>query len=138
MRPEALEALRGCSRIVHGGDIGTPEVLAALRAIAPVTAVRGNNDRGAWADDIPETAVLEVGGAHVFVIHDLAQLAVDPAAEGHAVVISGHSHKPLVKEAGGVLYVNPGAAGPRRFKLPISLGFLEVKRGRVSARLMQL
>jgi len=113
-------------------------VLAALRAIAPVTAVRGNNDRGAWADGIPETAVLEVGGARVFVIHDLAQLAVDPAAEGHAAVISGHSHKPLVKEAGGVLYVNPGAAGPRRFKLPISLGFLEVKRGRVSARLMQL
>jgi len=138
MRPEALEALRGCSRIVHGGDIGTPDVLAALRAIAPVTAVRGNNDRGAWADGIPETAVLEVGGARVFVIHDLAQLAVDPAAEGHAAVISGHSHKPLVKEAGGVLYVNPGAAGPRRFKLPISLGFLEVKRGRVSARLMQL
>ena len=138
MRPEALEALRGCKHIVHGGDIGTPAVLAALQAVAPVTAVRGNNDRASWADGIPETAVLEVGGASVFVIHDLAELQIDPVAKGHAAVISGHSHKPLVKEEGGVLYVNPGSAGPRRFKLPISVGFLDIRRGKVAARLLQL
>lgn len=138
MRPEALEALRGCAQIVHGGDIGNPEVLAALRAIAPVTAVRGNNDRAAWADDIPETAVLEAGGASLYVIHDLAQIAIDPGREGHAAVISGHSHQPLIREEGGVLYVNPGSAGPRRFKLPISVGFLDIRRGKVAARLLQL
>jgi putative phosphoesterase len=138
MRPEALEALRGCSHIVHGGDIGAPEILEALAAIAPVTAVRGNNDRAAWADGIPETAVLEVAGARVLVIHDLAQLRIDPAAEGHAAVISRHSHKPVVREDRGDLYVNPGSAGPRRFKLPISVGLLSVSRGKVSARLLRL
>jgi putative phosphoesterase len=138
MRPEALEALRGCKHIVHGGDIGTPEVLAALEALAPVTAVRGNNDGAAWAHGIPETAVLEVGGASLYVIHHLAQLQIDPVAEGHAAVISGHSHKPLVREDHGVLYVNPGSAGPRRFKLPISVGFLELRRGKATARLLEL
>lgn len=138
LRPEALEALRGCERIVHGGDIGSPDVLEALRAIAPVTAVRGNNDRAAWARDIPETAVLEAGGARVFVIHDLSELPVDPSRAGYAAVISGHSHKPLVREEAGVLYVNPGSAGPRRFKLPISVGFLSIARGRATARLLEL
>jgi putative phosphoesterase len=123
---------------VHGGDIGAPEVLEELRAIAPVTAVRGNNDRAAWAREIPETALLEAGGARVFVIHDLAELAIDPAGGGYAVVVSGHSHKPLVREERGILYVNPGSAGPRRFKLPISVGFLSVARGRVTARLLAL
>ena len=138
MRPEALEALRGCGHIVHGGDIGKPEVLEALRQIAPVTAVRGNNDGAAWAEGIPETAVVEAGGARLYVIHDLAQLPIDPAAAGCAAVISGHSHKPLVREEGGVLYVNPGSAGPRRFKLPISVGLLSIRRGKVTARLIAL
>jgi uncharacterized protein len=123
---------------VHGGDIGKPEVLQALREIAPVTAVRGNNDSAAWADMIPETAVVEASGVRLYVIHDLAQLAIDPVAEGYAAVISGHSHKPLVREQDGVLYVNPGSAGPRRFKLPISVGFLAIRRGKVAARLLEL
>jgi putative phosphoesterase len=106
--------------------------------VAPVTAVRGNNDRAAWASGIPETVVLEAGGARIYVIHDLGQLAIDAASEGYAAVISGHSHKPLVREADGVLYVNPGSAGPRRFKLPISVGFLEIERGRIRARLAEL
>jgi putative phosphoesterase len=138
LRPEALEALRGCERIVHGGDIGAPEVLEALRVIAPVTAVRGNNDRAPWARQIPEVAVLEAAGVRVLVIHDLAELAIDPGEAGYAAVISGHSHKPLVREDRGVLYVNPGSAGPRRFKLPISVGFLSVARGGVTARLLEL
>ena len=123
---------------MHGGDIGTPEVLEALEAIAPVIAVRGNNDGARWADGIPETAVLEAGGARIFVIHDLAGLSIDPAAQGFAVVVSGHSHKPLVREQDGVLYVNPGSAGPRRFKLPIGVGYLTVRRGKATAKLLQL
>ena len=133
-----MAALRGCARIVHGGDIGKPEVLATLESIAPVTAVRGNNDRAPWADGIPGTATLEVGGVRLFVIHDLEELAIDAAAEGYAAVISGHSHKPLVREEGGVLFVNPGSAGPRRFKLPIGVGFLHVAQGRVRAELRAL
>jgi putative phosphoesterase len=138
MRPEALAALRGCAHIVHAGDIGRPEVLQALRALAPVTAVRGNNDRAPWAESIPHTAVVEAGAARILVIHDLAELDVDPAAEGHAAVIAGHSHKPLIREEEGVLYVNPGSAGPRRFKLPVSVALLSVRGGEVSARLVDL
>jgi putative phosphoesterase len=123
---------------VHGGDIGKPEILSALEEIAPVTAVRGNNDAAGWARDIPETAVLEAAGARIYVIHDLKQLVLDPAAEGFDVVVSGHSHKPLMREEGPVLYVNPGSAGPRRFKLPISLGLLSISRGKVRARLLEL
>lgn len=130
--------MRGCAHIIHGGDIGKPEVLAALEAIAPVTAVRGNNDRAPWAGHIPDTATLDVGGMRVFVIHDLKELEIDPTGEGFAAVISGHSHKPRVHAEAGVLFVNPGSAGPRRFKLPISVGYLHVARGKVRAELREL
>ena len=138
LRPEALRALRGVSVIVHAGDIGGPEILDELNAIAPVTAVRGNNDRDAWARGLPETAVLRVGGAKLYVIHDLTALAVDPRAEGFAAVISGHSHQPRSVRRGGVLYFNPGSAGPRRFRLPVSLGTLLVEGGTVAGRLRRL
>lgn len=133
-----MDALRGCAHIIHGGDIGKAEILAALQTIARVTAVRGNNDRARWADGIPETATLEIGGARVFVIHDVKALAIDPARERYAAVVSGHSHKPRVREEDGVLFVNPGSAGPRRFKLPVSVGFLRIARGKVRAELLEL
>jgi putative phosphoesterase len=133
-----VAALRGCAHIIHAGDIGKPEILSALREIAPVTAVCGNNDRAPWASSIPATAVLEAANAKVFVIHDLSELEIDPAMEGYAAVVSGHSHKPLVREERGVLYVNPGSAGPRRFSLPVSLGFLRAARGKVRAELVSL
>ncbi|HET9576978.1 MAG TPA: metallophosphoesterase family protein [Usitatibacter sp.] len=138
LRPEALERLRGCAHIVHGGDIGKPGILEALGAVAPVTAVRGNNDRAPWARHVPHTAQVRLAGVRLFVIHDLADLDIDPAAEGFAAVISGHSHKPLVREAAGVLFVNPGSAGPRRFTLPVSLGYLHIRRAKVSAELVEL
>jgi hypothetical protein len=138
MRPEALAALRGSERIIHAGDIGNAEVLAALEAIAPVTAVRGNNDTAAWARAIPATADLVAGGARIHVIHDLAELDIDPAAAGYRVVVCGHSHKPAHYEKDGVLYVNPGSAGPRRFKLPISLGALAISLSGVQASLIAL
>jgi len=138
LRPEAIRALRGASVTVHAGDIGGREILDELDAIAPVTAVRGNNDREAWARHLPETAVLEVGGARLLVIHDLKALVRDPDAEGFAAVISGHSHEPRSVRRGGILYFNPGSAGPRRFHLPVSLGILRVSRGRVRGRLRLL
>ena len=135
LRPEAIRALRGASVIVHAGDIGGREILDELNAIAPVTAVRGNNDREAWARHLPETAVLETGGARLYVIHDLKALAIDPRAEGFAAVISGHSHQPRSLRRAGVLYFNPGSAGPRRFRLPVSVGTLRVGGGKVTSRL---
>jgi hypothetical protein len=138
LRPEALAALAGVERIVHAGDIGAPEVLHGLARIAPVVAVRGNNDRGAWARAIPATKVVEVGGASLYVLHDVTELDLDPRAAGFAAVIAGHSHQPRVEERDGVLYLNPGSAGPRRFKLPISLARLTVAGARVSARLVTL
>lgn len=138
LRPEALDFLRGSDHIIHAGDITGPEILPPLAAIAPLTVVRGNNDRGAWARDIPETAVLRLGPVNIYVIHDLKELPLDPGSEGMRVVVSGHSHKPLCSEHGGVLYVNPGSAGRRRFTLPISVGELLVDGDRVRARLMTL
>lgn len=138
LRPEALAFLAGSDHIVHGGDIGNPEILERLAAIAPLTVVRGNNDTAAWARTIPETARLAVGGVSILVIHDLKELADDPAADGVRVVVSGHSHKPACAERGGVLYVNPGSAGRRRFTLPIAAGELLVEDGRVDARLVTL
>jgi putative phosphoesterase len=138
LRPEAVAALAGSDHVIHAGDIGTPEILAALGRIAPVTAVRGNNDRGAWARAIPETAELALGGARIYVIHDVAGLAIDPGAAGVQAVIAGHSHRPMVTEKDGVLFVNPGSAGPRRFRLPVSVGALEIRGGRVAARLVTL
>lgn len=138
VRAEALAALAGVERIVHAGDIGAPEVLDALARIAPVTAVRGNNDRAAWAAGIPETEVVEVGGLSLYVLHDLHELDLDPRAAGFAAVIAGHSHQPRVEERDGVLYLNPGSAGPRRFKLPISLARLTIAHGRIKTELRTL
>ena len=138
VRPEALNALAGVERIVHAGDIGSSAVLAALERVAPVTAVRGNNDREAWAKKIPETEVVEVGGVSLYLLHDLHELDLEPRAAGFAAVISGHSHQPKLEERDGVLYLNPGSAGPRRFKLPISLAKLTIDKKRVRAELVTL
>ncbi len=136
VRPEALDALRGADHILHAGDIDCPEVLEALRALAPLTVVRGNNDRGAWAQTLRETEVVELAGVAIHLIHQVDLLALDPAAG--AVVVAGHSHRPAIETRDGVLYVNPGSAGPRRFTLPVSVGFLEIDRGTARARLEQL
>jgi putative phosphoesterase len=138
LRPEAVAALRGADFIVHAGDIGTPDILDALATIAPVTAVRGNNDIGAWASPLPDTATLGAGDARVYVIHNLSQLDIDPAATGLHAVISGHSHRPASSERNGVVYVNPGSAGPRRFKLPVSVGELVICRAGIRARIITL
>ena len=137
LRPEALAFLRGCSRIVHGGDIGGPAILEQLSRVAPVTAVRGNNDRDSLAG-LLETECFMVGSVRVLAIHDLAQMSVDPVAQGIRVVISGHSHKPSSEERSGVLFVNPGSAGPRRFKLPIAVGELWIDGESVTCRLVTL
>jgi len=130
VRPAALRALAGVDAIIHAGDVGSPEVLAALAALAPVTAVRGNNDRGDWAAALPETVEFDSGsGTLIHVLHDVKRLSVDPRAAGIACVIAGHSHQPRNEVVGGVLYFNPGAAGPRRFTLPVCVGVL-TRRGR--------
>ena len=126
LRPEAVEALRGSDFIIHAGDIGHMDILGQLAELAPVSAVRGNNDNGAWAAGLHETEVLNIGEAFIYVVHDLAQLDLDPVAANFQVVVSGHSHRPGFEERNGVLYVNPGSAGPRRFALPISVGELVV------------
>jgi hypothetical protein len=137
LRPEALDALRGCAHIIHAGDIGEASILERLRAIAPVTAVRGNNDRAPWAADIPDTAEVTLDAARVYVIHDLNEL--DRArAKGCGAVIAGHSHKPASRREDGVVYVNPGSAGPRRFSLPISVGFLEIDGAQLDVELRTL
>ena len=138
VRPEALEALKGSELIIHAGDVGGPEVLEALGRVAPVVAVRGNNDRGEWAEALPAYEALEVGGAFVYVLHDLKELDISPAAAGFRVVVSGHSHKPLAEERRGVLYLNPGSAGPRRFKLPVTLARLKLTGDEVSAEIINL
>ncbi|HEY7957506.1 MAG TPA: metallophosphoesterase family protein [Polyangia bacterium] len=138
VRPEALAALAGSDLILHAGDIGSAEVLAALGAIAPVTAVRGNNDRDAWADALPETESIEIGGVRIYLLHDLKTLAIDPKAAGIGVVISGHSHRPGKELRDGVLYFNPASAGPRRFRLPIAVGRLTVERGAVQSELVMI
>lgn len=138
VRPEALAALRGVALIVHAGDIGRPEVLTQLGAIAPVAAVRGNNDRGAWAAALPETDVVDVGGRLLYVLHDVKTLDLDPAAAGFHAVIAGHSHKPSVQERDGVLFLNPGSAGPRRFSLPVALARLRVGGARLDAEIVRL
>lgn len=127
LRPAAVEALLGAQQIVHAGDAGSPEVLDALRKIAPVTAVRGNVDDGDWARQLPLTATIEAGGRTLYVLHDVHELGCDPAAAGFAAVISGHSHNPSEEMRNGVLYLNPGAAGPKRFTLPVMLARLYVE-----------
>jgi hypothetical protein len=138
LRPEAVEALRGSARIIHAGDVGSPEILERLAGIAPVTAVRGNIDKGAWARKLPEFEVLEIGGVSIYVLHDLTRLDLKAQAAGFAAVISGHSHIPKQETRDGVLYFNPGSAGPRRFKLPISVGKLIIEKGVVRSELVQL
>ena len=138
LRPEAVEFLKGCELIIHCGDICDPEVLQKLSAIAPVRAVRGNNDQGAWAEALPESAIIGIGDIHAYVIHDIAQIDIDPAASAVAVVLSGHSHRPGIEHRNGIAYVNPGSAGPRRFKLPICIGELMVEGGRVIPRIVAL
>ena len=128
VRPEALRALGGSDLIVHAGDVGKPEILHALKLLAPVVAVRGNIDRGGWASALPLTATVSAGLAAVYVLHDLQQLDLDPAAAGFQVVVSGHSHKPSRTERGGVLYLNPGSAGPRRFQLPVTVARLDLRQ----------
>jgi uncharacterized protein len=138
LRPEASAFLRGCDRIVHAGDIGNQKVLEELAAIAPTTAVRGNNDREGWAAGLSDTELLQLGKVSMYVIHDLAALDIEPQAAGVDVVISGHSHRPLVRERNGVLYINPGSAGPRRFKLPIAVGELSIAGRALSPRILEL
>jgi putative phosphoesterase len=138
LRPEALAFLRGSDLIIHGGDIGRADILERLASLAPVTAVRGNNDHGPWAEKVAETEVLQVGEILIFVLHNIAELDLDPVAAGFQVVVSGHSHKPSVEERDGVLYVNPGSSGPRRFKLPVAVAELVVVGRSVQARLVEL
>ncbi|WP_020652230.1 metallophosphoesterase family protein [Massilia niastensis] len=138
LRPEALALLRGSAHLIHAGDIVDPAILDRLAELAPLTAVRGNNDHGPWADRLPETARVTLGGVTIYVIHDLQQLDLDPPAAGIDVVVSGHSHKPACLRKEGVLYVNPGSAGRRRFSLPISVGELLLEAGRAEARLIVL
>jgi hypothetical protein len=138
LRPEALDFLAGADHIVHGGDIGGPDILERLAAIAPLTVVRGNNDTAPWASALPETARVDFGAVALYAIHDLRQLDIDPRAAGVRVVVSGHSHRPACVERDGVLYVNPGSAGRRRFRLPIAAGELIIDGDAVRARLVTL
>lgn len=126
LRPEAVERLAGVHHIIHAGDIGRPEVISDLRKIAPTTAVRGNIDRDEWAAGYPLTALVKLGGRSFYVLHNLAELDIDPAAAGIDVIVSGHSHRPRIETVDGVIYLNPGSAGPRRFSLPIALATLEL------------
>jgi putative phosphoesterase len=138
LRPEALAFLQGCEHIVHGGDIGPAAILEQLAAIAPLTVVRGNNDRGEWAQAIPVAVTVEIAGVRIHAVHDIADLALDPRAEGIAIVVSGHSHRPSVKLKDGVTYLNPGSAGPRRFSLPISMAEVVVENGQPTVRMLEL
>jgi uncharacterized protein len=138
LRPEAVELLRGSEHIIHAGDIGSPEIIPELRKIAPVTAIRGNVDTQAWARGFAETEVVELGGLHIYVIHDANAIDLNPKAAGFAAVISGHSHQPKQETRNGVLYFNPGSAGPRRFKLPISVGRMEIVDGALTSEVLEI
>jgi putative phosphoesterase len=137
-RPEARAFLVGCDYIIHGGDVGRAQILEDLALMAPLISVRGNNDTEPWAARLRETELIRVGNIFVYVIHNLAQLDIDPAAAGVRVVVCGHSHKPMIEERDGILYVNPGSCGPRRFKLPISIGEVTVSGSAVRARIANL
>src|SRR4029077_18910133 len=138
LRPEAVEMLCGSEHIIHAGDIGAPEIIPELQKIAPVTAIRGNVDTHAWARSFAETEVVELGGVDIYILHDANAIDLNPKAAGFVAVISGHSHKPKQEMKDGVLYFNPGSAGPRRFNLPISVGKLEIVDGKVSAEVLLL
>ncbi|MEE9219591.1 MAG: metallophosphoesterase family protein [Acidobacteriota bacterium] len=138
LRREAVNALRGSDLIIHAGDIVKPEILESLKAMAPTVAVRGNCDAGRWTEAVADTEVVEIGGISIYVLHDLEILDLEPEAGGFKAVIYGHTHKPLIEERRGVLYVNPGSAGPRRFSLPVSVGRLHVKNGSLRAEIVEL
>jgi hypothetical protein len=138
LRPEALAALQGSGHIIHAGDVGDPEILEKLATIAPVTAIRGNVDNDAWALKLPSTQGVELGGVSIYVLHDLKQLDLKPKAAGFQVVISGHSHVPKQEMGDGVLYFNPGSAGPRRFKLPVTVGRVVIEGGNVRGEIVRI
>ena len=138
LRPEVLEALRGSQHIIHAGDVGDPEILDELSAIAPLTAIRGNVDKGLWARKLSETEVVEIGGVSIYILHDLGALDLKPKVAGLDAVISGHSHIPKQETREGVLYFNPGSAGPRRFKLPISVGRLIVEKRTIRGEILTI
>jgi uncharacterized protein len=138
LRPEAEAFLKGSDVILHAGDIGSPEILERLSAIAPVNAVRGNNDVGAWADALPEVALLQIEDVRILLLHDLAQIEERAETRDAGVVVSGHSHKPALRTVDGVLYLNPGSAGPRRFTLPVSVAELTVSGASIDARIVEL
>jgi len=138
LRPEVIEALRGSDGILHTGDVGAPEILEALAQIAPATAIRGNVDTDAWARALSKTEVVEAGGVSIYMLHDLGQLDLKLGVARFRVVVYGHSHQPKIEEKNGVLYFNPGSAGPRRFHLPVSVGRLVIEAGKVRAELVEL
>lgn len=138
MRPEALGALQGSEVILHAGDVGAPEIVSALQRIAPVFAIRGNVDTADWAQTLPEQREVRAGQVRIWMLHDLRALALDPAAEGYHAVISGHSHKPKIEQKNGVLYLNPGSAGPRRFRLPVTVARCEVDGQTIRAEIVEL
>ncbi len=138
VRPEAVRALQGSDLIIHAGDVGTPEVIEQLRAVAPTFAVRGNNDTGAWAAGLPVTQVVEVGELLFYVLHELSQLDLDPVIAGFAAVVSGHSHQPSIQFRDRVLYLNPGSAGPRRFKLPVAVARVHVSGRQLRPEIVEL
>jgi putative phosphoesterase len=138
IRPEALDALGDSELIIHCGDIGDSAVLEALRTLAPVRAIRGNNDKGAWASSLPTCDVVEVGSHKIYVLHNLAELDLDPAAADFTAVVSGHSHKPVIEKRGKILFVNPGSAGPRRFTLPVTVATLALRPSRCAAKIIEL
>lgn len=138
LRPEAFEALRGCDRIIHAGDVGSADILDELRALAPVVAVRGNVDKDSWARALPRTEAVEFEGHTIYILHILDELDLQPGPAGISAVVYGHSHKPSIEDREGVLYVNPGSAGPRRFRLPISVARMSVVDGRLTARIVEI
>ena len=138
LRWEAEAELASVDHIIHAGDVGSPEILERLKRIAPVTAVRGNNDKGDWADPLPASAIVDIGGHRLYVLHDIAKLDIDPVESRIAAIIAGHSHKPAVTEKDGVLFLNPGSAGPRRFTLPVAVAKLFVGEGAVRAEICNL
>lgn len=138
LRPEAVQALAGAALILHAGDIGPRLILDSLAELAPVVAVRGNNDTASWARELPEAITVRVAEVGIYMRHDLKTLPIDPAPEGHAAVVTGHTHRPAKRTHDGVLYLNPGAAGPRRFRLPISVARLHIQGGSVQAEIIEI
>ena len=138
VRPQALEALKGVDMILHAGDIGNQDVLDSLNELAPVVAVRGNNDKAEWARSLPDWEVVEVGNVSIYMLHNVKEIDISPSGAGFQVVVSGHSHKPVVEDQRGVLYINPGSAGPRRFTLPVSLAHLHILGEKLQAKVIEL